>query len=206
MGIKYSGDSSLYYAGTDVAINKMNIRNLEELSSIEEALLEGAYSYFSEKLSESVIFDEKYLKNLHKKTFDILYSWAGEYRNINISKRTSLFCPAQQLQSYSQNIFDQLNAENYLKDFSEKPTEEFAQRLAYYMCELIVLHPFYELNGRSIRLFFDMIAIFNGYLPIDYGEIHELEDNEFIMASIACMKGICTPMVSIIFQGLKKVT
>lgn len=40
--------------------------------------------------------------------------------------------------------------------------------LAHYQSELIALHPFYELNGRITRLFFDLIAVYNGYEPIDY--------------------------------------
>lgn len=44
-------------------------------------------------------------------------------------------------------LFDELKKENYLKEYEDKPKEEFAKRLAYYQCEFIALHPFYELNG-----------------------------------------------------------
>lgn len=70
------------------------------------------------------------------------------------------------------------------------------------MCELIVLHPFNEGNGRSIRLFFDMIVTFNGYEYIDYQQT--LQNNNFITASIDCMEADCDKMKIIINNGLKK--
>ncbi len=72
------------------------------------------------------------------------------------------------------------------------------------MCELIVLHPFNELNGRTIRLFFDMIAVYNGYEYINYGNISNRKDNKFITASKHCMGQDCKPMEKIVLEGLKK--
>ena len=75
------------------------------------------------------------------------------------------------------------------------------------MCELIALHPFLELNGRIIRLFFDMISIYNGYDYIDYQNALKVqdEDNLFIQASIDCMTGNENLMYKIVFNGLNKV-
>jgi len=74
------------------------------------------------------------------------------------------------------------------------------------MCELIALHPFFEINGRIIRLFFDMIAIYNGYNYIDYSNALELvgKENKFSKASIECMLANDCEMYSIILDGLKK--
>lgn len=74
------------------------------------------------------------------------------------------------------------------------------------MCELIALHPFLELNGRITRLFFDMIATYNGYEYIDYQDALRLKDgdNLFIHASIDCMSGYESQMFQIILNGLKK--
>jgi cell filamentation protein len=68
--------------------------------------------------------------------------------------------------------------------------------------ELICLHPFYELNGRITRLFFDMIVVYNGYQPIDYSNY---TSQEYINASIECVKYADeTFMKRIILDGLKK--
>lgn len=74
------------------------------------------------------------------------------------------------------------------------------------MCELVAPHPFFELNGRTIRLFFDMISTYNGYEYIDYQDALEIEDgdNKFIRASIDCMIGNDNKMYQIVLNGLKK--
>jgi len=69
---------------------------------------------------------------------------------------------------------------------SYKKKNEFAEKLAYYQGELIALHPFYELNGRTLRLFFDMICIYNGYKAIDYSGT--IADGKYIEASIECVQ------------------
>lgn len=97
-----------------------------------------------------------------------------------------MFCPYINLDTYSNDIFTKLKNDNYLRGYEDiSKFDEFVEKLSYYMCELIVLHPFNEGNGRSIRLFFDMIVTFNGYEYIDYQQT--LTNNEYIASSIDCM-------------------
>ena len=204
---KYSQDKSyIYYENTNVPINKFDIRDLRILEEEERKLLFKGYEHFHRNLAESTVFDENYLKELHRKTFNRLYDFAGKYRNVNISKGNTNFCQVRFLEQTSREIFSKLKNENYLRNFTDKPAEEFAQRIAYYMCELIALHPFFELNGRITRLFFDMIATYNGYEYIDYSSALEIKDgdNKFIRASIECMTADDKPMLQIILNGLKK--
>ena len=151
-------------------------------------------------------FDEKYFKELHRKAFHKLYDFAGKYRTVNISKGYTTFCQVRFLEQTSKEIFKKLASENYLKDYSTKPKNELARKIAFFMCELIALHPFYELNGRITRLFFDIIATYNGYEYINYQSALEIEngDNKFIKASIECMVGNDDKMYQIILNGLNK--
>lgn len=204
---KYTQDKNyIYYENTNIPINKRNIRDLKILEEEERKLLLKSYEYFHNNLSEITIFDEIYLKELHKKTFNKLYNFAGKYRTVNISKGYTTFCQVRFLEQTSKEIFKKLSSDNYLKNYSTKPKEEFAHKLTYYMCELIALHPFFEFNGRITRLFFDMIATFNGYEYINYQDALEIEDgdNKFIKASIDCMTGQDNKMFKIILNGLKK--
>jgi len=82
----------IYYKGTSIPKNRFGITDLFELEKVEQKLLLKAYKYFHEKLDESTTFDENYLINLHQKAFSELYEFAGEYRNVNISKGYSTFC------------------------------------------------------------------------------------------------------------------
>jgi cell filamentation protein len=108
-----------------------------------------------------------------------------------MSKGGSLFCCAAYLEQEARRIFRELEQEQYLKQAADWTAEKFAERLAHYQSELIALHPFYELNGRITRLFFDLIAVYNGYAPIDYSQaLTEGPSglNAYIEASIQCVQ------------------
>jgi len=204
---KYTQNKNfIYYENTNIPINKLNVRDLKILEEEERKLLLKGYEYFHKKLTKTTVFDEKYFRELHKKTFYKLYEFAGKYRTVNISKGYTTFCQVRFLEQTSREIFNKLQNDNYLKKYSDKTKEKFTQKITYYMCELIALHPFFELNGRITRLFFDMIATYNGYEYIDYQDALELKDgeNKFIKASIDCMIGNDNKMFQIILNGLKK--
>jgi len=201
MASKYQLENSLIYiANTEVPYNKLGITDSEELHEIERELLEEAYQVFNTELSDESVFDEAYFKSLHRRTFEGLYEWAGKYRDFNMVKGNSRFCQGLYVETSSQKLFAELVKENYLKDtrFSK---EEFVQKLAYFKGELIALHPFYELNGRITRLFFDMLVRYNGYQYIDYSGI---SPKDYINASIECVQfADCAAMERIIMDGLK---
>jgi len=128
------------------------------------------------------------------------------YRTVDMSKGGSLFCRAAYLEQESKRIFRQLEEEGFLHQAEGAQPEKFAERLAYYQSELIALHPFYEINGRITRLFFDLIAIANGYAPIDYSKALAGQPmNAYIQASIACVQQADhQKLYQIILQGLNK--
>ena len=201
MASKYQLESSsIYIDGTDVPHNKLGITNSEELHELERELLEEAYQVFHHELESDTLFDEAYFKALHGRTFESLYDWAGEFRHFNITKGTSRFCQGAFVESSSRKLFAELAKVDYLKNFGSSEVE-FARQLAYFKCELIALHPFCELNGRITRLFFDMIALSNGYCYIDYSGI---TPETYINASIDCVQfADCQAMEKIIANGLK---
>lgn len=191
--------SHIYLENTDIPKNKLNISDSAQLHAVEEYLLTKAYEIFTTELSDNSMFDESYFKSLHRRTFSGLYDWAGEYRIITIHKGDSTFCLGQFVEEQSKRIFSELENENYLRNIEDKKI--FIEKLTYFKCEIIALHPFYELNGRTTRLFFDLLCAFNGYKFIDYSLT---TSEEYIQASI---ETVCSAdnsrMKSIITKGLK---
>lgn len=182
---KYQLDNSpIYIEGTDVPKNKLGISDAAIIHEIENTLLTQAYEYFLSELSEDTVLDEAYFIALHRKTFESLYDFAGVYRTVNMTKGDSQFCLSPYLSSESARIFSELYADAYLSKYTH--TETFIQKLAYYKGELIALHPFYELNGRILRLYIDMLCLYNGYNPIDYS--HAIDNGQYIEASIASVQ------------------
>lgn len=193
-------NSSIYIGDSDLPHNKLSITDPLELHAIENELLIEAYELFYSRLDKETIFDETYFITLHKATFSPLYDWAGEYRTLEMSKGDSRFCLAAYLHESSKKIFDALSRDELIYRGDSLSIKEFAHKLAYYKCELIALHPFYELNGRITRMFFDMIAAYNGYQFIDYSGI---SPEAYINASIECVQfADCGKMDKIILDGL----
>ena len=203
MASKYQlSSNNIYIEGTSIPKNRFDIKDELQIHEIEKELLEEAYIIFYDDLDEDTIFDETYFIQLHNRTFSAIYEFAGVYRDFNMSKGDSRFCQGEFVDSSSKKIFEELKNDNYLKNYDNISKEIFAQKLAYYKCELIALHPFYELNGRITRLFLDMIAVYNGYKYIDYSKVLP---KQYIEASIECVQfADCDKMQEIIYNGLSK--
>ena len=201
-------ESDIYLPGTDIPRNRLGIETPDLLHEVEATLLQQAYTRFITDLAPAVRFDEDYFKALHRDTYESLYEWAGQYRTLDMSKGGSLFCRAAYLEQESRRIFHELEQEQYLKQAENGSVETFGERLTYYQAELIALHPFYELNGRIIRLFFDLIAVYNGYEPIDYHQaLAEGPSglNAYVEASILCVqRADSSRLQQIILQGLRR--
>jgi cell filamentation protein len=194
--------------GTDIPKNRLGIEAPDLLHVVEGTLLQQAYTRFITELEPSVRLDENYFKALHHDTYESLYEWAGLYRTADMSKGGSLFCRAAYLEQEARRIFRELEQEQYLKQAAGGTVEKFAERLAHYQSELIALHPFYELNGRITRLFFDLIAVYNGYEPVDYSQALEegpSGQNAYVEASILCVqRADNSKLQQIILQGLRR--
>jgi cell filamentation protein len=201
-------ESDIYLPGTDIPRNLLGIETPDLLHEVEATLLQQSYTRFITELTPSACFSEEYFKALHSNTYASLYEWAGLYRTMDMSKGGSLFCRAAYLEQEARRIFRELEQEQYLKQSADWSAKQFAERLAHYQSELIALHPFYELNGRITRLFFDLIAVYNGYAPIDYSlALTEgpTGQNTYVEASIQCVqRADNSKLQDIILQGLQR--
>ena len=96
-------------------------------------------------------FDAAHLRQIHARIFGSIYPWAGEFRQVNISRAASYpFAVVQFMEKNLDSTLVNLAAENHLKDLD---ADAFARRAAYYLGELNSIHPFREGNGRTQREF-----------------------------------------------------
>ena len=172
--------NDIYYPDTSIPKNKLNIKDEKELRNVENILLLEAYEKFTKTVD--VELNEEFFINLHKNVFCDLYEWAGVYRDVDMAKGDSLFCRGMYVKEEMDKLFEKLKKDNYLKNLDKK---EFVKKLAFYKCELIAIHPFYELNGRIIRLFIDILSVNAGYNIIDYSQISA---DEYIKCAIECVQ------------------
>ena len=125
--------------------NKFNITNSAELAKVEEKISKTkALELFKKGLLndlEAGTFDS--LAKIHKYLVDEIYDFAGEIRNVNIAKGNFRFAPVIYL-------------ETALKNIDKMPQSTFDEIIEKYV-EMNVAHPFREGNGRSTRIWLDLI-------------------------------------------------
>lgn len=168
--------SKYEYPGTDVLINLPGIRDAEELKRFERTVTKERLSQLEQNPIRGS-FDLEHLKKIHRFIFQDVYPFAGEIRTETIAKDYFTFAPAQFIVPAANDLFRQLKQEKYLKGL---PLEEFADRAAFYMAEINVLHPFREGNGRTQREFIRELSVHAGY-DLDWFRV---DPDQLLKASI----------------------
>ena len=97
------------------------------------------------------------LKAIHKYLFDEIYEFAGKIRNVNISKGNFRFAPLMYLEVALDNI-------------DKMPQSTFDEIVEKYV-EMNIAHPFREGNGRSTRIWLDLIFKTELHKVVDWSKV-----------------------------------
>lgn len=147
--------------------NKLNITNEVELAKEEERItkLKALELFDTNKINEFEVGTTKGLCDIHKFLFNEIYSFAGEIREVNLAKGNFRFA-----------------ASMYLKDvlfrIDSMPEDTFENIIKKYI-EMNIAHPFREGNGRSTRIWLDMILKNRIGKVIDWSKI---DKEEYLLA------------------------
>ena len=147
--------------------NKLNITNEVELAKEEERItkLKALELFDTNKINEFEVGTTKGLCDIHKFLFNEIYSFAGEIREVNLAKGNFRFA-----------------ASMYLKDVLFKidsmPEDTFENIIKKYI-EMNIAHPFREGNGRSTRIWLDVILKNRIGKVIDWSKI---DKEEYLLA------------------------
>ena len=125
--------------------NKLGINNPIELAKEEEKItkLKAKQLFETGKLNSFEVGTFKGLSQIHKYLFEDIYDFAGKIRTENISKSNFRFASAVYL-------------EEALEQIDKMPQSNFDEIIEKYI-EMNIAHPFREGNGRSTRIWLDMI-------------------------------------------------
>ncbi len=161
-------DGQYCYPDTDVLINKLGITEHDALEAAEIELTQARINQYEPDFDNISL---SALRAIHFHLFQDLYHWAGDLRIVDISKGNTRFANVSRIEPEADKLFQQLAQENHLTGLSR---EQFVARLVHYYCELNVVHPFRDGNGRAQRLLFEVISINAGFAlrwePIGRGE------------------------------------
>lgn len=147
--------------------NKLNITNPAELAREEERI---------SKKKAKELFETGYLntlkpgtfdalKEIHKYLFEDIYDFAGELRKVNIAKGNFRFAPIAYIEEAITNI-------------EKMPQSTFDQIIEKYV-EMNIVHPFREGNGRSTRIWLDLILKKELNLVVDWSKV---DKNDYLLA------------------------
>ena len=147
--------------------NKLGIKSSVELANAEEKISKKkALQLFELGLLDKMqagTFDS--LSAIHKYLFDEIYDFAGQIRNVNIAKGNFRFAPLMYLNAAIENI-------------EKMPQSNFDEIIAKYI-EMNIAHPFREGNGRSTRIWLDLI------LKTDLGKVvdwSKVDKEDYLLA------------------------
>lgn len=172
----YEARNSIYcYKGTNVLVNKLEIKDFDTLLKLENRIA-VVKAYELRQIGITGKFDIDHIISIHKFMFEDIYEFAGKFRTENIAKDDFTFASWQYIEEELNRILEELKKENYLENYSK---EKLSKRLAYYLSELNVLHPFREGNGRVTREFVRQLALKNGYLF----DLRKASSEEFLDAT-----------------------
>lgn len=141
--------------------NKLNLTNEADLARKEEKI---------SKIKAKELFETGYLDNLepgtfktlskiHKYLFDEIYYFAGEIRKENIAKGNFRFAPLSYIIPALENV-------------EKMPQSTYDEIIEKYV-EMNIVHPFREGNGRSTRIWLDLILKKELKLVVDWSKINK---------------------------------
>jgi len=170
----------LYYEmGSSVLKNKLGITDPQKASEGETIGFINAQVIFTEKLSKKTKFNEKYIQDIHRTSLSHIYPFAGIYRDVNLSKAGHYFLPFSFIpmgMSYLEREFLSKLPADY-----EDP-KKLIKDIAIVHCELIHIHPFREGNGRTARIFADLMANRAGYPSLELNKFRKDNYPEYVEA------------------------
>ena len=139
--------------------NKLGVENQAELNKLEEKI---------SKQKAKQLFDTGEIDNIpvgtfvglcqiHEALFEEIYGFAGKMRDVNIAKDDFRFAPLMYLKQS-------------LKYIDNMPEATFNEIIEKYV-EMNIAHPFREGNGRSTRIWLDLILKKNLKKVVDWNKV-----------------------------------
>jgi cell filamentation protein len=148
------------YPGTDVLRNIPDIRVPHRLAGFEANATAARLAELDARpLNGS--FDSNHLKAVHWSIFQDVYSWAGEFRTVNLSKGGHLFALTAFIEPALEQVLSRLHSEKQLIGYDG---HRFAQRAGFYLGEINAIHPFRDGNGRAQREFLRQLGLHAGFV------------------------------------------
>ncbi len=157
--ITWKTHSNVEKKGITMLENKLGITNSQELASQEEKISKekAVYLWESGLLETLTPGTFETLSTIHRILFETIYDFAGQLRQVNMAKGNFRFAPVLYLDQAVSRI-------------EKMPQSTFLEIVSKYV-EMNVAHPFREGNGRSSRIWLDLMLKQSLARVVDWSQI-----------------------------------
>lgn len=172
--------------------NLLGIKRKREMEIAESAAYDNVTIKTMDLFGKSHHFTANNICKMHKAWLGGIYSWAGEYRGVNMSKGNFQFASAYLIPKLMKEFEHDILKKYTPCSFSS--LEEIAAAIAIVHTEFILIHPFREGNGRLGRLISVLMGL-QADLPIlNFESIKGKKKEEYILAVQAGLDRDYKPM------------
>lgn len=182
--------------------NRLGIISPKEMDDAEARALETAMVGLVGKYDEKHRFTAADIREIHRRWLGEIYEWAGEYRQVNVSKGEFPFAAAARvpdlMTEYERKVLARFTPCN-LKDRAA-----VARALAETHVELVLIHPFREGNGRAARILSILMALQAGLPPLNFSLIAEEKKQEYFAAVQAGLDKNYAPMEQLFAEIIER--
>lgn len=160
--------------------NLRGIRSAHEMDRAEAVELERLTDEATWLYGTDRRFSAADICELHRRWLGTIYSWAGHFRQVSLSRGSFPFASAAQvpqlMEQYETDVLARYTPCNTLDGAA------LSLALAATHVELVLIHPFRDGNGRIARLLSSVMALQAGLPLLNYSEIAVSLKQQYIAA------------------------
>jgi cell filamentation protein len=179
--------------------NLLGIQSKREMDRAEAREQLRALEDLVKIYSQTHRFTASDIRKIHKIWLGNVYTWAGQYRLINLSKGKFPFAAARHIPKLMEDL-----EKGPLRKFTPcrySSLDKIVEAISVVHTELVLIHPFRDGNGRVGRILAILMALQAGFPPLDFGGIAGKKKRAYFAAVQEGMTGKYG-MMEKIFRGV----
>lgn len=182
--------------------NLLGVTSAADMDEIETDALERATELLVQSYDATHRFTAQDIQNIHRTWLRGIYAWAGEYRQVNISKGGFPFAAAARIPALM-TTFENGALRKHTPCLPGSHAS-VASVLAEVHVELVLIHPFREGNGRVARLLSTLMALQAGIPFLYFGVIADERKADYFSAVQAGLDREYGPMSELFVDVIEK--
>jgi cell filamentation protein len=182
--------------------NLPGIKSSAEMDVAEASALVRTMDSLVRMYDEAHCFTASDVREFHRLWLGDIYAWAGEYRQVNVSKGDFMFAAAARIPALMVEFQRDVLARYTPCNFTAR--DEVVHALAETHVELVLIHPFREGNGRLARVLSTLMALQAGLPLLDFSTIAGEKKESYFAAVRAGLDRNYRPMEKIFSEVIER--